>query len=131
MLHTKRTILVALTAMALIPFGSAMAAPEEYRFELVAKPTKAGGASVIRVRLTHQPDRKPVSGAILIQPKLEMGEGAGAMGAPLKVGTATEAGVYAFEAKPSMDGEWVLTFGAKVPGEAATVRARIVLDLAQ
>ncbi len=116
------SVLLAALAMTMLA-GAALAGANDYRFEVVGKPAK-----VIRLRLLHLPDGAPVAGAILIQPKLEMGEH-GAMSAPVKLLPATEPGTYTLEAKPSMSGQWVLSFGAKVPGEAATLRAQITLNL--
>jgi hypothetical protein len=109
----------------------AWAAPEDYRIEAAGAPMRAGAATLIRLRLVHVADGKPVTDAILIQPKLEMGEGAAAMTAPVTVAAPPAPGVYALEARPGMGGAWLLSVGAKVPGEAGTVRGRIALDLAQ
>jgi hypothetical protein len=125
-------IRAALLGCAMLAGAPAWAAPEDYRFEAVGKPVKAGDATLVKLRLVHVRDGKPVPGAILIQPRLEMGMGQGSMVEPARVGAPqAEPGVYAIEAKPSMGGDWVLTVGAKVPGETGTVRGRIPLTLAQ
>ena len=113
MMHSRRALCAAITATMIIGtgmfgIGAAQAGAADYRFEPVGKPAKSGGATLIRLRLVHLPDSKTVAGAILIQPRLEMGAGAGAMTAPAKVVSS--------EAKA---------------GEAATVRGQLVLDLVQ
>jgi hypothetical protein len=131
MSRSTRTVGAALVAMMMLAGGSALAGPQDYRFEAAGPPVKAGEATLIRLRLVHLPDGKPVSGAILIQPKLAMGEGQDAMTAPANLIASPEPGLYAVETRPSMSGEWVLSVGAKVPGEAGTVRGQITLNLAQ
>jgi hypothetical protein len=132
-MRRSTTILwAALAAMAMPAGGQAWAAPEDFRLEAAGQPVKAGEATVIKLRLVHVPDGKPVLGAILIQPKLEMGEGHGAMTAPVKIAAAPpEPGLYAVEARPGMSGEWVISVAAKVPGETGTVRGRLALNLVQ
>jgi hypothetical protein len=83
---------------------------------------------LIKVRLLHLPDGKPVSGAILIEPKLDMGpEGMASMTAPAKPAGASEAGIYQVEAEPEMAGNWALHLSAKVQGERDTVSGTITV----
>jgi hypothetical protein len=131
MLRSTQTVGAALAAMVMLAGGSALAGPGDYQFALAGPPVKAAETTLIRLRLVHVPDGKPVSGAILIQPQLEMGEGPSTMSAPVKPATSPGPGLYALEAWPDMGGEWVLSVGAKVPGETGTVRGRITLNLAQ
>jgi hypothetical protein len=131
MLHSVRAALALLTAWTPLLAGCpARAAAEDYRFETAGQPARVGGATVIRFRLVHVADGKPIDGAVLFSPKLEMGEGAGAMTAPVKIAPASGPGTYAVQAQPGMAGAWLLSVAAKVPGETATVRGRIALDLA-
>lgn len=120
-----------LAAAMLLAAGPARASADDYRFETVGNPSRSGDATLIRLRLVHLPDQAPVAGAILIQPKLEMGTGRDAMTAPASVAAAPEPALYAIAARPSMAGEWALSLAAKVPGEAATIRGRVVVNLAQ
>jgi hypothetical protein len=108
-----------------------MAGAADYQFQLAGKPTRAGDTTTIQVRLLHLPDKKPVEGAILIQPKLSMGEGHASMTAPVSVAPPPGPGLYALGAQPDMGGEWALNLAAKVPGETATIRGTIVLQLAE
>jgi hypothetical protein len=131
MLRSIRTLGAALAVATMLAANPVLAGADDYRFELVGKPVRTGDVALVRLRLVHLPDGKPVAGAILLPPRLEMGTGPGAMTAPAKVAAPPEPGLYAVEARPGMGGEWQLSLGAKVPGEAATVQGRIVLDLAQ
>ncbi len=118
---------LVLAAMNVMPVR-AMSAPQDYRFEIAGAPVKSGKATVIKVRLVHVPDGKPVSGAIITQTRFDMGpEGMATMTAPAKSSPADEPGLYQIEAKPSMAGKWGLTLGAKVQGEAQTVTGTVVV----
>ena len=136
-----RTLRIAARVAALVLFANAgfvvgvssptLAAAKDYRFELVGSPVKAAKATLIKVRLTHIPDSKPVSGAIIIQSKLDMAPGAGMPGmtAPAKASPSTEPGVYQIEAAPEMDGNWALALSAKVQGEAETVTGTVTVPI--
>lgn len=133
------TIMVAVFAVSFASVGStqAVAAAGDYRFEVVGKPTAKAGANTVLVRLVHVPDSKPVSGAIIIQTRADMGpEQMAAMTAPVKTvpaAPAGQAGVYAFEIQNgpvwNKPGKWALTLAAKVQGEPDTVRGTVNLDL--
>jgi YtkA-like protein len=119
-------IATALSAAAL-PFGRpSVAAPQDYRFELDGQPVKSGTKTIVKLRLVHVPDGKPVSGAIVIQTRLDMGpSGMKEMAAPAKAMPGDTGGVYQVETEPSMAGDWALTLGAKVQGEVQTVRGTV------
>ena len=113
----------------------AFAAAKDYRFELVGKPAPKAGVNTVSVRLVHIPDSKPVSGAIIIQTRADMGpENMAAMTAPVKAVAASGAGLYSFEIQNgpiwNKQGKWALNLAAKVQGEPETVRGTINLDLA-
>jgi hypothetical protein len=115
-------------------FFSAEAAPSDYRFDLVGKPTVKAGISTVSVRLVHIPDHKPVSGAVVIQTRADMGpEQMASMTAPVKAVSAAEPGVYAFQIQNgaiwNKPGKWALTLAAKVQGETETVRGTVTLEL--
>ena len=105
-----------------------------YRFEL-AGPVKSAGAgkSIVSVKLVH--DGKPVTGAIVIQCRADMGPiGMAGMTAPIKALGEQPSGTYRFEVdngsvwqKPD---DWALSFGAKVQGVAQTVSGSITVELA-
>ena len=104
-----------------------------YRFELAAPPKSAGaGKSIVSIRLMHA--GKPVSGAIIIQSRADMGPmGMAAMTAPIKAIGEKPPGTYSFEIdngpvwkKPD---NWALSFGAKVQGVMQTVTGSITVKL--
>jgi hypothetical protein len=122
----------ALAATLLARMVGADAAAGDYRFELAGNPQAAGGKSIVAVRLTHTPDNKPVSGAVIIQTRADMGpDGMKEMTAPVKALPPKEPGVYLFEVEPGMAGGWMLTLAAKVQGEAETVRGSVTVKLAK
>ena len=114
---------------------NAYAAAKDYRFELAANPQKEGnGRSIVFVKLVHLPDSKPVSGAIVIQSKADMGPiGMAAMAAPVKPLPEQPSGIYRFEipnaAVWKKADNWALTLDAKVQGEPETVHGTVVVRL--
>jgi hypothetical protein len=119
---------IALATALSVPF--AFAGPQDYRFEFDGQPVRAGNAATFKIRLVHVPDGKPVTGAIIIQTKFDMGpDGMADMGAPAKAAPTAEPGVYVVETQPSMGGKWALTLAAKVQGETETVRGTVVVPV--
>ncbi|HKX64977.1 MAG TPA: FixH family protein [Rhizomicrobium sp.] len=111
----------------------AMSATTGYRFELAGPPKSAGsGKSIVSVKLMH--DGKPVSGAIIIQSRADMGPmGMAAHTAPIKALGEKPPGTYSFEIdngpvwkKPD---DWAVTFHAKVQGVAQTVTGSVTVKL--
>jgi hypothetical protein len=110
----------------------APAAGKDYRFELVGPPVKSGKATLVKVKLIHVPDGKPVPGAVIIQTKFDMGpEGMASMTAPTKAAGAPEPGIYQIEAEPEMAGNWALHLSAKVQGERETVNGTVAVPIAK
>ena len=127
-LRITATIAVAMTLAAVSV--SSRAGAIDYRFELAGQPAKSGKNTIIRVRLMHVPDSKPVLDAVIFQSRIDMGpEGMATMDAPIKALPASEAGIYQFQAEPPMGGKWALTLSAKVQGEAETVKGTITVDV--
>ncbi len=107
----------------------ALAAAQDYRFELVGKPKLSAKKDVVQVRLVHVADGKPVPDAVVFETKADMGpSGMEVMTAPVKA-LASKAGVYSFEIDPGMAGTWALHLAAKVQGEPETVRGTVNADL--
>jgi len=120
---------LALGTTILTPQWS-VAAPQDYRFEIAGTPAKSGKATVIKVRLVHIPDGKPVAGAVIIQTKFDMGpDGMAEMTAPTKVVSAKEPGIYQVEADAPSVGKWALSLAAKVQGEAETVHGAVTVTI--
>lgn len=108
----------------------AVAAAQDYRFELVGKPQQAaGGKSVIAVRLVHVPNNKAVTDAVVFESRADMGPlGMPTMTAPIKA-VSPQDGAYRFEVEPAMTGPWAITLAAKVQGEAETIRGSVTAQL--
>ena len=127
------------SAFAADTMGMKMSAPTPmaktmaYTFELAGPVQSAGGGlSIVSVRLIH--DGKPVTGAIIIQSRADMGPmGMAGMTAPIKALGEKPPGTYRFEIangpvwkKPD---NWALTFGAKIQGVAQTVTGSVTVKL--
>jgi hypothetical protein len=107
-----------------------VAAPQDYRFELVGPLAKSGKATVIKLRLVHVPDGKPVPGAVIIQTKFDMGpDGMAEMTAPTKIVSAKDPGIYQVEADSPSIGNWSLSLAAKVQGETETVHGAVTVTV--
>src|SRR5439155_13386979 len=123
-LHARAAILAYAvgTFSALGTPVKAIAAAQDYRFEAAGPPAKSGKATIVKIRLVHLPDSKPVSGAVIFQTRFDMGpDGMAEMTAPAKVVRANEANLYQLELEPAMGGNWALSLSAKVQGETETV----------
>jgi len=121
---------VLASVILLLPTAPTIAAPQDYRFELAGPSTTAATATLVKVRLIHVPDGKPVPGAVIFQSKFDMGpDGMADMGGSVKTLPPSEPGVYAFEVQPSMPGNWGLTLSARVQGETQTVRGTVTVPV--
>jgi YtkA-like len=118
------TILALATAVNLI--GAAFAGANDYAFEPVKAELKKGDDVVVSVRLKHKATGKPVTDAVIVQTRIDMGpDGMGEMSSPLTPVPSNEPGVYSFKTDLSMQGRWLLSIAAKVQGEAETVVGKI------
>jgi hypothetical protein len=98
----------------LVISGSALGAPDEYRFEAVQPHVKAAGDAVVTVRLIHLPDAKPVADAVIFSRKMEMPmAGMAPMATKIDALKPTVPGEYPFQADLSMAGSWTLALQAK------------------
>jgi hypothetical protein len=131
-LHARAVIGAAFLVVSILAAGDALAAPADYRFELVQAQPAGPGKMNVTVRLVHVPDNKPVAGAVLFESKSDMGP-AGMAEMPGKVSTlpADKPGVYRFQIETGMAGKWALNLAAKVQGEAGTVRGTVTFDAAK
>lgn len=108
---------------------AAQAKPTDYRFELAGKPEPSANKAIVRIRLAHLPDGKPVTDAMIFETRADMGPaGMETMTAPMRALPAN-GGIYSFEIEPGMTGTWALHLAAKVQGEPETVRGSVNADL--
>ena len=106
--------------------GYAFAGANDYVFEPVKAELKKGDDVVVSVRLKHKATGKPVTDAVIVQTRIDMGpDGMGEMASPLTPVPSNEPGVYAFKTDLSMQGRWLLSIAAKVQGEPETVVGKI------
>jgi hypothetical protein len=128
-----RNRIVASAAALAIGFAfspiASFAAATDYRFELVDKPQLSGQKDIVKVRLVHAADGKPVTDAVIFESKADMGpSGMATMPAPVKA-LPPKGGIYSFEVAPGMAGTWALHLAAKVQGEPETVRGTVNAEL--
>jgi hypothetical protein len=98
----------------------------DYVFEPVKAEVKKGDDVVVSVRLKHKATGKPVTDAVIVQTRIDMGpDGMGEMASQLTPVPSTEPGAYSFKTDLSMQGRWLLSIAAKVQGEPETVVGKI------
>jgi hypothetical protein len=106
--------------------GAAFAGANDYAFEPVKAEVKKGADAVVSVRLKHKATGKPVTDAVIVQKRIDMGpDGMGEMASPLTAIPSSEPGVYSFKTELAMEGRWLLSIAAKVQGEPETVVGKI------
>ena len=128
-LHARAFIGAAIFAASTLVAAYGLAAPNDYRFELVQAQPAGPGKTAVTVRLVHVPDSKPVVGAVLFETKTDMGPGGMAeMTGKVSPLPSDQPGIYRFQVETGMAGKWQLALGAKVQGEAGTVRGNLVYE---
>lgn len=114
--------------------NAASAASADYRFELASPAQPEGaGKNIVSVRLIH--GGEPVTGAVIIQSRADMGPiGMAGMTAPIKPLGEQPPGTYRFEVENGSvwkrPDNWSLSFSAKVQGVAQTINGSITTKLA-
>lgn len=97
-----------------------------YVFSTTSGEVAVGGDATVDVRLTQ--GDKPVEGAVIFETRFDMApDGMGAMASDATLQNSPEPGTYRFTVKPTMAGRWELKLGAKVQGEADTVRGSVIV----
>jgi predicted metal-binding membrane protein len=106
-----------------------IAAPNEYRFEVVDAPTGVPGTTTVAIRIVHASDNKLVDGATIVEAKTDMGPaGMAEMSGKVTQAASDHAGVYRFSIETGMAGKWELVLTAKVPGETAPVTGKVIYN---
>jgi predicted metal-binding membrane protein len=105
-----------------------IAAPNEYRFEVVDAPTGVPGTTTVAVRLLHASDKKPVDNATIVEAKTDMGPSGMAEMSGKVTPAASDPGLFRFSIETGMAGKWELVLTAKVPGEAAPITGKVIYD---
>lgn len=108
-----------------------LAASGDYRFELAGAPANNGTGTLVKLRMVSVADGKPVTGAEITATRLDMGpDGMAAMLAPVRPLPSSEPGIYEFEIRPTMPGNWGLTVTVKLPGEAEPITGAVTIPAA-
>jgi predicted metal-binding membrane protein len=106
-----------------------IAAPNEYRFEVVDAPTGVPGTTTVAVRLLHASNDKPVDNAAIVEAKTDMGPaGMAEMSGKVTPAASDQPGLFRFSIETGMAGKWELVLTAKVPGEAAPITGKVIYD---
>ena len=128
-LHARVLLGAALFAASTLVAAYGLAAPNDYRFELVQAQPAGASKTTVTVRLVHVPDSKPVAGAVLFETKTDMGPGGLAeMAGKVSPLPSDQPGTYRFQVETGMAGKWQLALGAKVQGEPGTVRGTVLYE---
>lgn len=128
MKSTPMTFVAAPTVMALAcaVTTTAVAAIDDYEFQLVQKEVKKADGNEMAVRLVNKRSGKAVPNAVIVAQRLDMApDGMETMTSPISALPSTEPGVYRFKVKLLMEGGWRLSLGAKVQGETGTLEAKL------
>jgi hypothetical protein len=128
-LHARALTGAALFVASTLVGVYGLAAPNDYRFELVQAQPAGPGKTAVTVRLLHVADNKPVAGAVPFESKTDMGPGGMAeMTGKVSPLPSDQSGIYRFQIETGMAGKWALNLGAKVQGEPGTVRGNLVYE---
>ena len=122
----RKIITGAAVAAALSLASAAFAGANDYSFEPVNTEVKKGNGMTVTVRLVNKKTGKPVSGAVIVSPRIDMTpEGMATMTAPITPAASADPGTYSFKTDLPMAGRWLLTVSAKVQGEQETVNGKV------
>ena len=128
-LHARALIGAAVFMASPLVVACGLAAPNDYRFELVQAQPTGPGKTAVTVRLVHLPDSRPVAGAVLFESKTDMAPGGMAeMTGRVSSLPSDQPGIYRFQIESGMAGKWQLALGAKVQGGAGSVRGSVVYE---
>jgi hypothetical protein len=128
-LHARAFIGTAMFAASTLIAAYGLAAPNDYRFELVQAQPAGAGKTAVTVRLVHVPDSKPIAGVVLFETNSDMGpSGMTEMVGKVSPLPSDQPGLYRFQVETGMAGKWQLALGAKVQGEAGTVRGTVAYE---
>jgi predicted metal-binding membrane protein len=106
-----------------------IAAPNEYRFELVDARAGVPETTTVAVSLVRASDNKPVYGATIVEAKTDMGPaGMAEMSGKVTPVASDHQGLYRFSIETGMAGKWELVLTAKVSGKVAPVTGKVIYN---
>jgi len=118
----------AIAAVASIASGAALAGGADYAFDPVSPEIKKGDDVVVALRLTHKPSGRPVSDAVIVRTRVDMGpDGMADMVSPVALVHSEHPGVYALKTDLPMAGRYLVSIAAKVQGEPETVVSKVII----
>jgi predicted metal-binding membrane protein len=126
-----RIVGVGVTVWGVLVLASTLtvAAPNDYRLEVVDARGTSPGKTTLAVRLIHASDNKPVDGATIVEAKTDMGPaGMAEMSGRVTPVAADQSGLFRFVIETGMAGKWELVLTAKVPGEPSPVTGKLLYD---
>ena len=127
-----RIVGVGITAWGVLLLATGtltVAAPNDYRFEVVDTLAAGAGKTIVSVRLTHALDNKPVDGGTIVEAKTNMGPaGMAEMSGEVMPVASNLPGHFRFSIETGMAGKWELVLTAKIPGETAPVSGKLIYD---
>jgi hypothetical protein len=129
-MKSNPSLRAAMLALAsIITFSPiALAASEDYEFQLVESEIKQGDGATVAVRLIDKRSGNPVADAVVFATRMDMApDGMETMTTSVEAIPSDESGVYRFKTNLVMAGDWRFSIAAKVQGEAETVESRLVL----
>lgn len=121
----------AILAFAGLTPTASLAAPSDYKIEVVEQPVKAGKSAPFSVRITTVKDGKAIPGSKIQDAKLHMVMGKMDMPAPVKLLEQDDNGLYRFNGDLTMYGEWNLDVSVIPPGEPVPVQASLKFQVAK
>jgi YtkA-like len=105
----------------------AYAGADDYLFEAVQPEIKASNVATLAVRLVHKTGKAPVTTATLLHTRIEMAPDEDhQMSSAIAPLPSREPGVFAFKAPLTMEGRWLLTVAATIPGEPEPIEGKII-----
>jgi hypothetical protein len=125
---TTKYLLASAFAVAMSLTGAAaLADVKDYAFESVAAEFKKGDDVIVAVRLLHKPTGKPVTDAVIVRTRVDMGpDNMADMVSPVAPHPSSEPGVYAFKTDLPMAGRYLLSLAVKVQGEPETIVGKVI-----
>lgn len=115
-------------ALAVLSACGQPAAKSSYVFSAVSTEIPMEGEAVVDVRIVLASTGAPVENAVIFETRFDMSpDSMGGMTAEVAPQDSPAPGVYRFAVKPTMAGRWELKLGAKIQGEAETVRGSVIV----
>lgn len=119
---------MALSLTASAALAAALAAAEDYRFDLISADHRVGSGAILEVRLTDVRTGAAVEGAVIYATRMDMApDGMATMTTPVTAMPSDVPGIYRFATDLTMAGGWRFSVAAKVQGESETVSTEIEL----